>query len=236
MAQFCTKCGSPLPEGMKFCTGCGATVGATTPPPAAPPVASIKPVAPAPIAPVPAAAPGAAKPAASSGSPILKIVLVVLAILVFFGLISAGACVYMIYRGKQKLKQFEQQVHTTFPTPTGTREVHVYPRNPTETPGQPAAPVIDMGLPVYPGATTAGQGASVAIGTGTIKSQEYLTGDSTDQVLAFYKEKMGSTAIITQNGQQALLQLSGSNGYVNVAIAPDSESGKTKFKITSVGK
>ena len=27
MAQFCTKCGTPLPEGMRFCTGCGAVIG-----------------------------------------------------------------------------------------------------------------------------------------------------------------------------------------------------------------
>ena len=32
MAQFCTKCGSPMSEGMQFCTVCGATVGQASAP------------------------------------------------------------------------------------------------------------------------------------------------------------------------------------------------------------
>ncbi|MGA8709979.1 MAG: zinc-ribbon domain-containing protein [Thermoplasmata archaeon] len=45
-AQFCPKCGKPLPEGAQFCTGCGnpipsvatsATVGPAAPPPPPPP-------------------------------------------------------------------------------------------------------------------------------------------------------------------------------------------------------
>lgn len=227
MAQFCTKCGSPLGEGMQFCTGCGATVGE----PLAPVAQPVAPVAPAPV-PV---APAAAKPATSS-SPVLKIVLIVLAVFVLLGLLSAGACVYMVYRAKQKMRQFEHQVQTTFPTPSGSRQDHTYPQNPGQSSTQSAGPVIDLGLPVYPGATPTGSGTNMTIGTNTVKSQDYLTGDSTDQVVAFYKEKLGSNAMVTQNGAQAFLQLAGSNGYVNIAIAPDSPSGKTRFKISSVGK
>src|SRR6266702_862843 len=31
--MICSNCAQPISEGIKFCTGCGAAVGATTPPP-----------------------------------------------------------------------------------------------------------------------------------------------------------------------------------------------------------
>ena len=231
MAQFCTKCGTPLPEGMKFCTGCGATIGE----PSAP--AAPAPAVPAPAAPRPApAAPAAAAPVASSGSPIVKIILIVLAVFIFLGLLSAGACVYMLYRAKQKVNQFEKQVHATFPMPAGTREVHPQPVAPAVAPTPPAGPVVDTGVPTYPGATSWGGGTQVTTGTASLKSQEYTTSDSVDQVLAFYKDKLGPTAMVTQSGGQAVVQVLGANGEITVAIKPDSGSGKTKISINSIGK
>jgi len=181
------------------------------------------------------AMPGVA-PAAGKGSPVLKIVLVVPAVLVFFGLLSAGACVYLVYRAKQKVKQFERQVQTTFPSSGGTREVHVYPQSPSATPSQPSGPVIDLGVPVYPGATPSSAGTTMSMGNGAVKVQEYTTGDSVDQVTAFYKEKFGSGAMVTQRAQEAVVQLYGSNGIVSVTITQDSSLGKTKFTISSIGK
>ena len=241
MAQFCTKCGTPLAEGMKFCTGCGATIGEPSAPAAQAPAgqAPVAPVAPPPVvaAPTPApAAPAAAAPAASSGSPIVKIVLIVVAVLIFLGLLSIGSCVYLVYRTKQRVSQFEKQVRATFPTPTGTREVRTQPAAPAAAPSQQAAPVIDMGVPVYPGATATEGGGQVSMGVGGLKVQQYTTSDSVDKVVAFYKEKLGSTAMVTQSGEQALVQVVGSNGVINVAIASDSGSGKTKITINSITK
>lgn len=231
MAQFCTKCGSPLSEGVQFCTGCGAVVGASA---GAAAPAAMTPVAAAPMA-VPRAMP-APSPAPSSGSPILKIVLIVLAALILFGVLSAGACVYFVYRTKQRINQFSKQVSTTFPVPTETPGVHTQTPTPGSAPGQSAGPVIDTGIAIYPGATSVGSGTSMTIGSVTMKVQEYTTSDSVDQVTAFYKSKLGSNVILTQSGQHALLQLQGSNGYLNIAIEPDGNSGKTKFTIQSAAK
>jgi len=54
MAQFCTKCGTSLPEGMRFCTGCGAVIdGPGVPAPqATPPPDAFAPLAAAPSAPM----------------------------------------------------------------------------------------------------------------------------------------------------------------------------------------
>jgi len=166
----------------------------------------------------------------------VKIILIVVAVFIFLGLLSAGACVYMVYRAKQKVNQFEKQARATFPIPTGTGEVQTQPAAPTPVPGQPTGPVIDLGVPVYPGATPTQAGTTMSMGAGAIKVQEYTTSDSVDQVTAFYKSKLGSNAMVTQTGQQALVQLAGSNGYINISVAPDGNTGKTKFTISSVGK
>jgi hypothetical protein len=163
---------------------------------------------------------------------VVKIVLIVLAIVVFLGLVSLASCVYFVYRAKQKVNQFEKQAGVTFPLPTGTPQA---PTQPGAT-GQAAGPAVNLDLPVYPGATPTRPGTSVTMGAGSMKSAEYVTTDSVDQVVAFYRGNLGSNALVTQNGQQALVQVSGSNGYANVAIAPDSSTGKTKITISSIGK
>ena len=220
MAQFCTKCGTPLAEGLQFCTGCGAAVGV----PSAPAPAGLAPVAALAQTPPPVA-PGSVSPvpAASSGSPVLKIILIVVAVLILLGLLSAGACVYMVYRAKQRVSQFEKQVHTTFPMST-------------QLPGGQAGPAIDLGVSVYPGATPTEAGSTMSMGNGAVKVQEYTTSDSVDKVTAFYKDKLGSRAMVTQKGQEALVQLIGSNGVLTVSIVADGNTGKTKFTISSIGK
>lgn len=177
MAQFCTKCGSPMAEGMKFCTGCGATVGQ-------PQAAMARPPAPVPVA-APAAVPG---PKPSSGSPVVKIILIVLAVFIFLGVLGMGACVYIGYRAKQKFNQFQKQVTTTFPMPSGTREVHVQPSAPTRSESVQTGPVVDTGVPVYPGAIPSGGSGQMSLGTTTVKTQQYLSDDSVDKVVAFYKD------------------------------------------------
>jgi len=229
MAQFCTKCGSPLGEGMSFCTACGAVSGG---PPASaapvPPVAASPGAVPAPVAPVGVA------PAAKSGSPVLKIVLIVVAVLIFFSLLSAGACVYFVYRAKQRVSQFEKQVRTTFPTSTGARQVPTQPGAPVEAPG--AAPVVDIGALSYPGSTPAQGSGQLNLGVGGVKVQESTTSDPVDTVAAFYKAKLGANAIVNQTGGTTVLQLLGSNGMINVTIVADQSSGKTKITVSSIGR
>jgi hypothetical protein len=168
---------------------------------------------------------------------VLKIVLVVLAVLVFLGLLGVGSCVYVAYRAKQKIRQFEKQAQIAFPTRTGTREVRTQPAAPTQTPSPETAPVIDLGVPVYPGATPPAGGANISGGEmGGTKVQQYVTDDSVDKVVSFYKDKLGSNAMVAQSGNSALVQLAGSNGLISITIATDQDSGKTKFSITSIRK
>jgi len=226
MAQFCTKCGSPIPDGMRFCTGCGATVGGPPAPAALSPVAPVTPSA--------VAVPPAPAPAASSGSPVLKILLIVLAIIMFFGLLTAGACVYMVYRAKQRVTQFEKQIQTNLPATTGGQTGVTQPGATGQGPGQPGAPAVDLGAMAYPGATAVeGQSTGSVAGIG-IQKQVFLTDDSVDKIVAYYKDKLGSRAMVSENEGKAALQVVGSNGLVTIAIEPDTSSGKTKITIGSI--
>jgi len=236
MAQFCTKCGSPLGEGMSFCTACGAVSGgpsaaaATTPPSAVPSPAAV------PVSVVPTTA----APKAKSGSLVLKIVLIVVAVLIFFSLLSAGACIYFVYRAKQRVSQFEKQVRTTFPTPTETKQPPNQPGAPAEAPGTApvpgTAPIADMGALAYPGSTPAEGGGQLNLGVGGVKVQASTTSDSVDTVAAYYKTKLGSNAILNQTGGTTVVQLAGSNGFVTVTIVADQASGKTKITVSSIGR
>jgi len=89
MAAFCTKCGAALTSGA-FCTACGA--------PVAPPAAV--PVAPAPVAVAPAAPQG--------GSNVVKIVLIVVGIIVFFMIAAMGSCIYLGYRARKGIEALTQ--------------------------------------------------------------------------------------------------------------------------------
>ncbi len=244
MAQFCTKCGTPLPEGMKFCLGCGAAIGQPVAPAAPGPLAPapVAPMAPVPVSPIgevsiaagPAVAPAAPVAAApSKSSPVLKIVLIVVALLIFFGVLSAGACVYVVYRAKQRVSQYEKQVRSSIAAQAHTGQPSTEPSAPASS-GQTSA-VVDTGIPVYPGAVAL-EGQNEVLGMAGFKLQQYTTSDSVDQVLAFYKDKLGPNAMVTQSGNQASVHVVGSNAVITIAITVDNATGKTKIAITSIGK
>ncbi|MBZ5670116.1 MAG: zinc ribbon domain-containing protein [Acidobacteriia bacterium] len=228
MAQFCTKCGAPMGEGMSFCTSCGASVAGPPAPAARPPAAPPPSAAPAGAAPVTAA------PASKSGSPIFKIILAVVAVLIFFSLLGVGACVYVYYRARQKVNQLRNEARITFPTSVGTQEVRSEPEG--QKLDRETTPAVDLEVPIYPGATHAEGGGAMSFGAGAFKVQQYTTDDSVDKVVSFYRDKMGSKAVVQQSEGKAVVQVAGSNGLISVTVVPDDASGKTKFTITRIGK
>jgi hypothetical protein len=104
MATFCASCGSPLADGTRFCEKCGAAV--IGPPPAtAVPMAS----------PVPA--PGAPKGSNSA----IKVIIAILAVIMFVVLLLAGACFYVANRVKQKAHEYTKEMGNVTPY-AGKRE------------------------------------------------------------------------------------------------------------------
>jgi zinc-ribbon domain len=108
MAGFCRNCGSPLGDGQAFCVKCGTRIGEAAPPPAQ--VAGApRPAGPA-AAPPPAAMPAAAAPVATApapakGSPLVKILLIVVAVIFLMGAVGIAGMMYVGYRIREKARQ-----------------------------------------------------------------------------------------------------------------------------------
>jgi len=57
-----------------------------------------------------------------------------------------------------------------------------------------------------------------------------------DQVLAFYKDKLGSKADIQESEGKAILTLASRNGLSTVTITREAGAEKTKIAIARIGK
>ena len=170
MAQFCTACGTPVDEGLRFCSQCGASIAAAEPTVAN---VSLEPV-PAPReAAVPAPTSAAAPPVAKSSSPILKIVIIVVLVFVLLGVAGIATCAYMAYRVKNKVTEQirldEGKKTIEIPTPGGTIRMG---ETSAETPKEIG------GVPVYPGAKAQSGGGQFSFGDKfQIGAQEFSTDD-----------------------------------------------------------
>jgi hypothetical protein len=233
MPKFCTSCGSPVEENLKFCPQCGAQVGApSAPPPPAPAPAAAPPPSVAPAAAPAAGVAAAGAPAAKAGSPILKIVLIVVGFLVLIGAVGTVTCGYLVYRAKQKLTGMVETAKT-MSGKEGTAEISVEKAGE----GSEAEAAATADVPPYPGSTaTEGGGQFSFGGKGGISSQEYETSDTIEQVLAFYKDKLGSKIRVQESEGKAMFTYTSKNGLTTVTITRDAEAEKTKITIGRIGK
>src|SRR5579863_4245349 len=102
MATFCRNCGAALGPGVGFCPQCGtrAEGGANPAPPQA----------------VPAPVPAVQAPVKSGGSPLLKIILVLLVIFAVLGIGTAAGLYYVYYRVREKVHEVERSTGFTLPS------------------------------------------------------------------------------------------------------------------------
>ncbi|HUI44316.1 MAG TPA: zinc ribbon domain-containing protein [Terriglobia bacterium] len=99
MGGFCRQCGSPLGGTEAFCVKCGAATNFAPSAAAAPP-----PVPQAPVAAPPVLAP------ASKGSPVIKIVLAVVGVMVLLAVMAVAGLWYVAHRVKQKVQALGLEV------------------------------------------------------------------------------------------------------------------------------
>jgi hypothetical protein len=227
MARFCTKCGSPVGDGLSFCMNCGAQVAA---PPPAPAVS--QPVGTGSPAPAAAVAPSAP---AKGTSPVVKIILVIAGIFVFITVASIGTCVYVGYRAKRAVERTIQMDESgksiKIQTPQGEIKLGEHPTKEGDT---------VAGVPIYPGATALEGGGQFSFGDKfQIGGQDYLTTDPVDKVVDFYKEKLGSEMSVAESDGHYRLSVERGDakhsGVVTIDVFADEESGKTKITIAHLG-
>jgi hypothetical protein len=170
----------------------------------------------------------AAPPPAKSGSSALKIVLIVVGIFVAIGVIGAGVVGYGIYRvahSIHKAADGQFSINTSKGVMTANTSNSF-----TES---------DLGIAIYPGAEQGKGGLRMNIAGRSMVSANFLTSDPKDQVIAFYKGKVGPNAqsIMTDNGAQFVTAASNGDS-VTVSIAQNAamNDGKTQITIIRASK
>ena len=228
MAIYCGKCGAEVPSDKQFCANCGAPVAAVAAaqpysPPAYAPVATSVPPA---SYPPPPAYPGSVAPApvpAKSGGA-LKIVLIVIAIFVGLGILGAAAVGFTVWRVAHAFHTSGPGGEVTVDTPGGKITA-----NSTEH-----YSASDLGTDIYPGAQSGKGSMRMTLPSGSVITAIYTTTDSKDQVVNYYKAKLGSEASVFDNANSAVLSLQkGQKETIMVTVSQNEsqDEGKTKIAI-----
>jgi hypothetical protein len=235
VASFCTKCGASAPPDTQFCPNCGTAMGTAAAPAAAPyqaPAGSYQPVTQQPYQPAAPAAypvyPNAPAPAPTSGGgTALKIVLVIVAVFIGIGLIIAGFVAYGVYRVKQSIHVEGSGDNSKVTINTGAGSI-------SANTGQSYS-ASELGTDVYPGASKGHGGMKMDLPTGSMISAVFLTSDSKDQVLNFYKSRLGSESSVIDTSNGAIISLKKSDTEtVMVTVTEQTsgdEAGKTQVAI-----
>lgn len=207
MASFCSKCGAELSPGAQSCGACGTPALAAVPVPV--PVQQV--VAPA-----------------RSGGSALKIILIILAVVIGLGILGMGAVGFFVWR-------VAHRVHVATSASGNGSNVTIQTPGGTLTAGEGNTYTAEeLGTDLYPGATSVKGGMRMSMPSGSMVTGVFVTGDSKDQVLAFYKSKFGSDASIYDSGDGAVLTMKkGDKESVVLTITKGSgdEAGKTQISI-----
>jgi zinc-ribbon domain len=212
VASFCTKCGAAVSSDTQFCTACGAPTAAAATGYAAPaPVPYSQPYAP------PAGAPP------SSGGSALKIILIIVAVFVGLGIIGASIFAFTVWRVAHAIHVDSNGENMTVHTPGGTMTA-----NQSKT-----YSAADLGTDIYPGARSGRGSMKMDMPNGSMVTGVFVTSDSKDQVLDFYKSRFGSGASVIDVGETAILTLKkGDQESVMVTISGKNSEGDGKTRIS----
>jgi hypothetical protein len=171
----------------------------------------------------PVAVPPVAVPP-KSGASALKVVLIIVAVFVVLGLIVAGAFGYFVWRVAHAVKVAEsgKQISMSVPGAGG------FSASTSET-----FSAADLGTDIYPGAEQGKGGMRMTLPTGTVVTGSYVTSDSKEQVVSFYKDKLGSDASVMDTPDGAIVSLKKSDqDSVMVTITANSSEAGGKTQIT----
>ncbi len=209
MAVYCTKCGSEIPGGNQFCAKCGAPIPA---PMAAPP--------PQPVGYPPQTM---APPARSNNT--LKVVLIIVAIFVGLGIVGLGAVGFIGWRVSRSVHVNSSTGEVTLRTPEGTLSANTKEKFTAE----------DLGIDLYPGSTPTEGGMRMTVPTGSMVTGVFVTPDSQDQVVQFYKGKVDSEASVMESAEGAVITAKhGEKESLVITVSPNSTKAQGKTQITIV--
>jgi hypothetical protein len=160
-------------------------------------------------------------PPPKSGSSALKIILIILAVFVGLGIIGAGIVAYGVYRVAHSIhKDAEGNISVT--TPKGTITA-----NSSDTFTE-----SDLGIAIYPGATQGKGGLRMTIAGKSMVTANFLTPDSPDKVIAFYKGKAGPNAQTMTTGAGGMITMQNGSSSVTVTVSQSASENNGETQIT----
>jgi hypothetical protein len=165
-----------------------------------------------------------AAPSASSGSSTVKIVLIIVAIFVGLGILGAGLFGFAVWRVSRAIHVSGPGGQVTMSTPGGT-----FTANSNEI-----YSASELGTDIYPGALSGKGSMRMSLPNGSWVTAVYLTSDSKDQVIAFYKSRLGSQASVFESADSAVLSVNKGQKesvMVTVTAKPSENNGKTQIAI-----
>ncbi|MGD0158571.1 MAG: hypothetical protein ABSB50_20975 [Terracidiphilus sp.] len=168
-----------------------------------------------------------AAPPPRSGSSALKIILIIVGIFVALGIACAGIVGYGIYRVAHAVHK-DANGNVTITTSTGSMTANENQQF-TES---------DLGIAIYPGATQGKGGLKMTIAGKTMITANYLTPDSEDKVIAFYKDKAGPDAETITTGTGGVISMTNGSDAITVTVtqSPNENDGKTQIVIARTPK
>ncbi len=168
--------------------------------------------------------PVGAPPPKSGSSSAVKIILIILGIFVGLGLIVGSIVAYGVYRVAHSIHK-DADGNITVTTPKGTISA-----NSSDT-----LTAADLGIAIYPGATEGKAGLRMNIAGKSMVTANFLTPDSPDKVMAFYKDKAGPNAqtVTTIAGGTITIQNGANSISVTVTQEP-APNNKTQFTIVNI--
>lgn len=204
---FCNSCGATLNPGTKFCSKCGVAVPAGA---SAPGVTSTAP----PAAPVP-----------TGGSSALKVILIVVAVIVAFGILGVATVGIIGYHIAKRSHVSQNGDHVKVETPFGS----------VETSKNPDQAAKDLGIDLYPGADVQRNGASSASfgGIRTVTAV-FETHDAPDKVCSFYKSRFPGAMVTTSDPNRCTIVSNNQKNMVTINIQASGDT--TRLQITNVTK
>ena len=198
---FCNSCGATIDSGTKFCNKCGAA--ATGAP----------------------SATASAPPAPTGGSSAVKIILIVVAVIVGFGILGIATIGFIGYRVAKSAHVTQEGDHVKVETPFGN----------VETSKDPEQAASEIGIDIYPGAQAQKNGsASATFGGVHTVSASFESSDSVDKVCAFYKSKFPNSTVTTADQNRCTIVSNNKQNMININM--EASGNATKFQVTSVTK
>ncbi len=162
-------------------------------------------------------------PPPKSGPSAVKIILIVLAVFFGLGIIGASIVGYGVYRVSRSIHK-DANGEITINTPKGAISA-----NPDQT-----FTASDLGIAIYPGATQGKGGLRMTMGSKSMVTANFLTPDSPDKVMTFYKGLAGPNAQIMSSGTGGIITMQNGSNSVTVTVAQSANENNGETQITIV--